>query len=77
MWPPSPLHVLSLTSLQLPPRVTLLLLLKDLFLGPTKGKGIAVETFVNNPDYTFKKMTGVIPRGDLKAFLQVNLGALY
>lgn len=42
-----------------------------------KGKGPAIKTFVNNPDYTFKKMTGVVPKGDFKALLQVSSGALY
>lgn len=42
-----------------------------------KGKGPAVDTFVNNPKYAFKKMIGVVPRGDLKTLLTMNSGALY
>lgn len=30
-----------------------------------KEKGLAMEIFVNNPNYTLKKMTGVVPKGNL------------
>lgn len=42
-----------------------------------KGKGLVVETFVRNLDYTFKKMTRVVPRGDLEDLLKMNSGDLY
>lgn len=34
-----------------------------------KGTGLTMETFVNNLDYTLKKMTKVVPKGDLEALL--------
>lgn len=42
-----------------------------------KGKSLVGDIFLNNPNYAFKKMTGVIPKGDVDAFMKFSSSAIY